>query len=605
MTDKNIFRIVLIDTQDFKIDRTFICIGAERQGQGDRSGDIYDLTLKDIYSFYLHQTAPSNMATSYKGTPVSIMEQIIEDAFKLPDEILKSYNIPVVELNVKRNTFGFLKSPSTFTFKCIQNAPALQSILLLATKFNIYVYQDLQSICIVENLDVHSLPVKTAADGSPLFSETAGTNYEFKVCDKIKQPKAPVTLENIKITVSKNAGGKTQTTETLDFNEFIRTIELNNNADELLGTLETREITESSGTSGVEAILYDYTERYLMNNTLIVYCSCPLTDCNPGTATSVELRPITGYTTELGQKDQRYSGNWFIMATSVRVIGQRYIVRLILCRFDNPKNNSTLSEVVSENAPDTSFPSSKPQKPKKPRVPQIKVLSALDEIADTVKSATGDFLSKVNTINNEMRALTQYADQKIAALTAPIKTQFVNQVQNSEIVKKAGEVIQKNRRTLGLVNNVLRRKTGVDLSSAVRLTGEIMNIDAVVKDAVTRQVQTVYSALSSKTTAVVRNTASLVTDTIANSVSVVASLDQSITNAENLDLNLDQALETAEKAYNAIQTTKKQIDTVKNSVNDLKETVKNIPDTVKATNPLNALKAKREQLLNSVRVKKN
>ena len=47
LNDKNIFRIVIIDSQDFRIDRTFICVNAERQGQGDRSGDMYELLLED------------------------------------------------------------------------------------------------------------------------------------------------------------------------------------------------------------------------------------------------------------------------------------------------------------------------------------------------------------------------------------------------------------------------------------------------------------------------------------------------------------------------------------------------------------------------------
>lgn len=604
LTDKNIFRIILVDHQDVKIDRTFVCTEAVRQGQGDRSGDVYNLLLTDIYGFYLYQTAPSNLAVSYKGTPLSVMEQLIDDAFKLPDEILRSYNIPVMELKVSSNTFSFLEEPKEITFKCNRNMTPADYISLMCRKYNLYAYHDLQSFCVVENLDIHNLPVKTASDGSPLFSETARTDYEFKICDKIKQPKAPVTLENIKLTISKNSGGKAQTTETLDFDKFIRTIELNNNADELLGIMETREITESSGNEGVSAILHKYTEKYLTNNTLIIYCSCTLLDCNPGTVTSVELRPISGYTSEMHQKDQRYSGNWFIMSSTFKVIGQKFIVRLILCRFDNSKDTSTLSEVASDASSDTSFASSKPQKPKKSRLTSNKAVTVLEELSETMKTASGSFLSKISTVNSQMQKYTQYADQKISALTAPIKTQFVNQVQNSEIAQKAQSVMQKNRRTIGIVNNILKQKTGVDLSTAVSVTGEIMNIDAVVKDAVLSQVDNVYNSISSGITNVVSSASSLVTTTVANAAEVAASLDETTTNAENLDLNLDQALDTVEKAYNAVQTTKSQIDQVKNSVSNLKETVKNIPNTVKIDNPLKTLKAKREQLLNSVRVKR-
>lgn len=604
LNDKNIFRIVIIDSQDFRIDRTFICINAERTGQGDRSGDMYELLLEDIYGYYLEQITPSTQVVSYKGTPLSVLEQLVEDSFKMPDEILRSYNIPVTELNIKKNTFGFLKEPEEITFKCIQNKGAIENIRTLCKQYNLYVFNDLQSLCITENLDVHNLPVKTANDGSPLFSELANSDYEFKIGDKVKQPKAPKTLENMKISISKNSGGKSQETETLDFNEFIRTIELNNNADELLNTLETREVTESSGTSGIQAILWKYTFKYIMNNNLAIYCSCCLSDCNPGSVASVELRPISGFTPEKAQGDKRYSGNWYIFSTTVKIIGDRFITRLILCRFDNPKDDETTSTVIGDS-PDTSFPSSKPPKPKKSRLTENKAVSVLEEFAETVQNATGDFLGKIQTVNNQMQSLSKYADQKIESFTAPIKMQFVNQIQSSEIVQKAQNILSKNRRTLGLVNNILRQRTGVDLFSAVRLSGEIMNIDSIVKDQVLGQVNAVTNTLTTKTAAVIQNTSSLVSTTISNAAEVMSGIDQASTNAENLELNLDQALDTVEKAYNAIQTTKRQIDTVKNSVDDLKETVKNIPNAVKAINPLDTLKAKREQLLNSVRLKKS
>ena len=605
LTSKNIFRIIVIDGNGYKIDRTFVPVNSGMVDDGDKSGDVYKIILTDIYFYYLNQVNFSTQVVSYQGTPFEVVAQLIRDSFKIPDEILRSYRIPTIDVKVQRGKLDFLEDFEPITYKCTKSKSALKNIETLITKYNFRFYQDLESFVLVEGFDLSKLKPKTANDGSPLFSETVSTNYEFKICDKLKRPIAPSLLDKFKISISKNNGGKSQKTETVDFKDFLKTVELNDNAEELLDTFETREITECSVDSGIPSILVEYTNKFILNNTLAIYCSCTLKDCNIGTVTTVELRPTTGYTEEKFQKDLRQSGNWLIYRTTVKCCNGRFVVRLLLSRFDNPRVSTNLTEIASENRSDTMFKSSKPPIPKKPRELVENVVSTIDSFNKDLQSATGDFLKKVGFVNGQMQGLVEQADQRLNALTAPIKQSFTNAVESSEILNSAKEIVSKNQRTLNLVNNIIQQRTGIDIQSAVQLSGEIMNVDAIFKEQVLDQITGVYTTLENKATSVVHNVTNAVTETTSAAAEVIANIDETCTNVENVEVNLDQALDTVKSVFKAVQTTQQQITNVKVGVEDLKNTVTNIPDFVKIENPLETLKSKRDRLLNAVRVKRS
>jgi len=606
LTSKNIFRIIIVDKRDYKIDKTFVVKDVFKDDGDDKSGDLYGIILGDIYYYYLQQVNFSTQVVSYQGTPFEVAAQLIRDSFKIPDEILRSYHIPTIDVKVQRGKLDFLEDYEPITYKCTKSKSALKNIETLITKYNFRFYQDLESFVLVEGFDLSKLKPNTATDGSALFSETTPGHYEFKICDKLKRPITPKLLDKFKISISKNSGGKSQKTETVEFKDFLKTIELNDNADELLDTFETREITECSADSGIPSILVEYTNKFILNNTLAIYCSCTLRECNTGTVTTVELRPTTGYTEEKFQKDVRFGGNWLIYRTTVKCCNGRFIVRLLLSRFDNPKDNTgSLTEIASENRSDTMFKSSKPPIPKKPRELVENVVSTIDSFNKELQDVTGGFLKKINFVNNQMQGLVNQADQRLNALTAPIKQSFTNAVETSEIFNNVKNVISKNQRTLGLVNNIIQQRTGIDIQSAVQLSGEIMNIDAIFKEQVLDQITGVYTTLENKATSVVNNVTNAVTETTSAAAEVIANIDETCANVENVELNLDQALDTVKSVFKAVQTTQQQISNVKAGVEDLKNTVTNIPDFVKIENPLETLKNKRDRLLNAVRVKRS
>lgn len=108
LTAKNVIRVVFEDSYGFILDKTFVCTGTEMaKFQNDKSGEMVKLNLLDIYSYYLNQKTPDLQVKSYKGSPLSVVEQILTDSIKTPDEILRSYNLKTLDLYIENNTFSF------------------------------------------------------------------------------------------------------------------------------------------------------------------------------------------------------------------------------------------------------------------------------------------------------------------------------------------------------------------------------------------------------------------------------------------------------------------------------------------------------------------
>lgn len=597
LTAKNIIRIIIIDAYNYKIDKTFVCIEPLKiSDQSDKSGDIYTVEILDIHAYYLAEPLDATVAQSYTGTPMKILQDLVMDSLKLPDEILRSYGIPVPELRIESSGMSFLGEPEQTTLKVTQDKPAFWYIAKLCKRNYVYFYQDFEGFVLTENPDFSKMSPSSASDGSPLWSEFAPGNYDFLIYDKVKQNTANSKLDCPEITVSLNSQGKSQETQTLNVRDVLGVFELNGNADETANLFDTRRVTESSGTTGLKGIMSEYSRKYMTSNNLVIYVSGPLFKCQPGSVTSVELRPKSGFVPDMYRGDYRYSGNWLIRSCTAKTIGpQMFFIRLVLCRFDNPKpDQSSVSETGSEERSDMIFDTTKP---KVPKITRFKAFHALDDVLESTKELT----DKVRTFQNQIAGYQNYASQKIDALTAPIKTQFVNQVKDSEVYKTVSEFSQKNRRTLGLVNDIVKSRTGINLLSGVSVMNEIMNIDSVIKDATIGQVERVIGTV----TAGIQNTVSAATGavnaTIQNVAAVRDSLDKVCTNIDDAELNFDSGIELAENVLKTINDAKRRVDTVKTSVESLKKTVQSIPDTVKTENPLAVLKKKREQILMRVR----
>ena len=592
LTEKNIFRIILIDNYNVKVDKTFVCTKAVKIQAEDRSGDIYALKLMDLYSYYLSNPSFSVTSQSYSGTAFKIIQDILFDACKLPDEILRSYHIPVPEIKIHSNKLDFLNDPKEITFKTQQNQSTFECIDKLSKPNFIWVNQDIEGFNVIENPVMNNLKPRTASDSSPLWSETANDDYDFLIYDKLKQKKSKDLIDCPEITISLNSQGKSQETQKVNFKDIIGIFELNNNGSETADQFETRKITDSSGTYGVRGIVYEYFKRYLKVNNLVIFVSGKLSECLTGIITSVELRSKGLYYQEQLQGDYRYNGNWLIRSCTVKVVpndAQNLFIRLGLCRFDNPKGYSeNLSESTTEAKSDTSFPSSKPQKP--------------FEKASKILSEVQEFTDKIKTVQSQIKGYQNYASQKIDSLTAPIKMQFVNQIKSSEVYQNVSNVLSKNRKTLGVVNNILKDQIGVNLETALSVTDDIMNIDSVIKESTIGQIEKISNALTDKAQQVVDGVTNTVESAIQGAIEVRSNIDQLCTNLEDSEVNLDTGLETIQTVLNTVNQTKQRIDSVKTNIDNLKTTVQNIPDTIKISNSLDDLKKKREQILSKLKM---
>lgn len=600
LTAKNVIRVVFEDSYGFILDKVFVCTGTEMaKFQNDKSGEMVKLNLLDIYSYYLNQKTPDLQVKSYKGSPLSVVEQILTDSIKTPDEILRSYNLKTLDLYIENNTFSFLED-ETLTWKHTQNRSALDDLNLLCSKYNITLFQDFNGIRVIENFNFHDLEEHRNEDDSELWCDKVPDRYPYSIFDKKKMFK-PIEINSIpRLKVSLNSQGKNQTSEDLDFNEILDIIDLNNNSREFANTFDTREVTEYSGTNGKKALVYNYSRLFIRYSNLAIYVSGPLEECNPGTKTSVRLNLPFRYIDEAQRGDERFSGNWFIGSSSFALINNHMFIRLGLCRFDSPKID-TVSEVISEEGDNYSY-SSKPPLPKKERTFVTEVSSTLDEIQSSIRD-TEEFAKKMVDMSSQINKLKQFSEQSTSALTAPIK-KFTNSVNQGSLSKTYDSILRNNRRTLTLASEVLAKNSkdfkGMSIINSLNNAKEVLNPEAFVKDTVLDQVTGTVDFLTSRAKSTVTNISNAVYNTIENGQVVIEQLNSKSTNKEDAVVNLDTGIEKIEKVLDAVQSTKDQVDTVVTTLNRVEKDLKSIPDSVPIENPLEVLKQKRKQLLRSV-----
>lgn len=602
----NIIRLVLVDEANFVFDHTFIPYSKERlKDQGDKSGDTYDIVCISIYDYYLRQTNPLTTAKSYKGTPIAVFENLFKDCIKIVDGYLRGCGVPTVNVTVESNKLSFLDDPEEITFKCQQNVPCMVNLITLSSRYNISYYQDFLGYHIIENPVFSKLKPSTLKDGTALWRENAPSSYPFKICDKIKRPYAPDMLDSADITISLNKQGKKQVTQKIETGDILKLVELNGNADEFRNLFETRAYTESSGTTENMRIIRDYMHKYIQYNSLVIYCTSTLSECNPGTVTSVQINAVTGNLPDMMQGDYRYSGNWLIKNCTFKVVNQRFFIRLVLCRFDNPKKEDYLSNNCAMPRSDALNGLLKPAKPDRERTVLNKCADVLSDLNSQITGTVNEFTDKINGVTKEIQGYMDYANQKINSVTEPVKAQFTNQVRDAEVALGIDTLLSKNRKTLGVVNNILAQSTGINIAGALGSVNEIMNIDAVIKDATLGQIERVYNNLTNQTVSTIKNVSGAVTSAVAAAQKTIETIDTASANIADCELNLDESLDNIRAVYHSVTQTKEQIDRAVSSVKRLKEDVKNIPNTIKLVNPLDVLKEKRDRIIRRVKVQKS
>jgi hypothetical protein len=119
-------------------------------------------------------------------------------------------------------------------------------------------------------------------------------------------------------------------------------LELNSNfskyKDLYVANSGTQESVHTSNISeSLESQKYDAFEEMIQYNKLLVY-SVGSNLITPGTLINVEIVPPTVDAEEAVKGDPTLSGMWFVKQVTRKLIGDKYIMRLLLCRFDNPEN---------------------------------------------------------------------------------------------------------------------------------------------------------------------------------------------------------------------------------------------------------------------------
>lgn len=346
LNDEDTIRFIFSDNNGDVFDRRFTVLNAKKLNKSDQTdSEEWLFILIDIYGYCFVSDDFNKYVTQkgYSGTPLSIVEQSIKNLFQYIIEKSKIYGDRQLKIVVKHNEIGFADLPHLeYRFPKDKN----MNVAILSnfcTKYNILVYQDYDTMYIIQNPTVSDLE----KPNDFVYRENVGTRtYYHKICDRIKQESTISTNDRPNYKISLNEGGKKQSVHELKFDNLLSMIELNKHDE--TDFKNTNTIYKSSTEETISALLYKEYKKYLCANNLIIYTRPVFKFSNVGTITNVQSDYISNNAVKRNEGDIKTSGYYLIRSTTLKIVDHHLIGRLILCRYDNPTDYNAETEVIGE-----------------------------------------------------------------------------------------------------------------------------------------------------------------------------------------------------------------------------------------------------------------
>lgn len=345
LTDDDSVKIIFQDNSGKIFERRYTILNCVKANCDYRDSVFWDINLVDVYGYALVSPNYNKYITQvgYKGTPIQIVKQAVDDLFMYPKNKSKLYNDKQLNIVVSRNDLHFSDNPDIFHRFTKDNTP-FENIQKLCREYNILIYQDCNNFYITQNPKISNL----TKPENVVYRENAGSNYFHKICDKIKQQSSISTDDRPNYKVSHNQGGKKQVIQELKFTDLLDLIELNHHeSDEFRNS---NSIYYSSSTNSISTLLYDSYRKYLLANNLVIYVRSIIDNSMNGTITSTQLDVDSNIASRRAEGDFKYSGYWLIRSVTFKIVKGHLITRLALCRYDNQKDVSNIenSELIGD-----------------------------------------------------------------------------------------------------------------------------------------------------------------------------------------------------------------------------------------------------------------
>lgn len=131
---------------------------------------------------------------------------------------------------------------------------------------------------------------------------------------------------------------KSHYTETINLDTFCKEIILNKN-DDFSQIQESSAMSVTHLSDTLKAQKYDLFENYIQQNKMIIVVAGNLRDLNAGSITNTYFKNTTSQFRELQLSgDVTSSGVYLIIEVTHKIVGDKFIDRAVLSRFDNPKS---------------------------------------------------------------------------------------------------------------------------------------------------------------------------------------------------------------------------------------------------------------------------
>ncbi len=317
---------IVISTQDFLKDKTVRTYRITQMNaiQAGERFKVYDIQFMDEISFILKN---AYIGKSFTDTPVNAFKQYLTHLGI--DDIIKSdkmtYNIQDTST---KQSFTVTAGQSVFDF-----------FSTLFRQDNIRMWQDRNTFHIKEVNPSEIEPLKDPnGDDLTYTNNTMNNEYLFKIHDmhEDSNPSLEVNLVKPIEKTFRFDGSKKIIDTTINLVDAARSMTMNTmDTTGLQQTIGEKYSTQANFETGNQN--FDVLETYIRNNNLSIVVPGSLKYSNVGTSAKVLLKGNNMYNSTQLEGDTLSSGKYFIASVSDRIIGDKLIHKIVLCRLDAQK----------------------------------------------------------------------------------------------------------------------------------------------------------------------------------------------------------------------------------------------------------------------------
>lgn len=268
--------------------------------------------LVDVFTYSLSKKF---LTKSFNSTVTSAFNDCVETDLNLLQKDKKTFN---VENSQKEEQFAIPFNTSVYEF--------------FKQRFR---YSNIRMFYDHNNFNVKELDLSKCKIREELFTDrTTNKWYYYRIHQyKRKQPsKGQIILPQNVVRVH----GKNIEEEQVNLKEFISKITLNDNGDEFLSMQTSQGDISNPSSEPLGAQLFDLTQNLLETNQLTIFVTGLFTN-DIGTIMNVHLDTKSPFAENQINGDVSSSGKFLVTEIVDKFIGTKFIQRITLSRFDNPK----------------------------------------------------------------------------------------------------------------------------------------------------------------------------------------------------------------------------------------------------------------------------